>query len=94
MSPTFASPTITPTIGRSFTFSSRRYNNIVMSAVRSNSPSTCPILTKFQKDCATPTPYLRKVADAIVDDMRAGLAVEGGGELDMILTYVDALPSG
>ncbi|KAL1193082.1 Hexokinase-like 1 protein [Cardamine amara subsp. amara] len=93
MSLTFASPTITPTI-RSFTFSSRRTNNIVMSAIQPNSASLCPILTKFQNDCATPTPYLRKVADAIVDEMQAGLAVEGEGELDMILTYVDALPSG
>lgn len=65
-----------------------------MSAVRSNSASTCPILTKFQKDCATPTPYLRNVANAIADDMRDGLAVEGGGDLEMILTFVDALPSG
>ncbi|XP_024006653.1 hexokinase-like 1 protein isoform X2 [Eutrema salsugineum] len=65
-----------------------------MSAVRSESPSTCPVLTKFQRDCATPKPFLRKVADAISDDMRAGLAVQGGGDLDMILTFVDALPSG
>ncbi|KAG7599722.1 Hexokinase N-terminal [Arabidopsis suecica] len=93
MSLMFSSPVVTPTIG-SFTFSSRRSNYIVMSAVRSNSASTCPVLTKFQKDCATPTPYLRNVANAIADDMRAGLAVEGGGDLDMILTYVDALPSG
>ena len=90
----FSSPVVTPALG-SFTFSSRpRSNYIVMSAVRSNSASTCPILTKFQKDCATPTPYLRNVANAIADDMRDGLAVEGGGDLEMILTFVDALPSG
>ncbi|XP_023645462.1 hexokinase-like 1 protein [Capsella rubella] len=94
MSLMFASPVVTPTVG-SFTFSSRRRSNyIVMSAVRSNSTSLCPVLTKFQKDCATPTPYLREVANAIANDMRAGLAVDGGGDLEMILTYVDALPSG
>lgn len=65
-----------------------------MSAVRSESTSTCPVLTKFQKNCATPTTFLRVVADAIADDMQAGLAVHGGGDLEMILTYVDALPSG
>ncbi|CAH2035936.1 unnamed protein product [Thlaspi arvense] len=92
----FASPVvvITPTV-RSLTFSSsRRSNYTVMSAVRSEPTSTCSVLTKFQKDCATPIPFLRNVADAISDDMRAGLAVEGGGDLDMILTFVDALPSG
>ncbi|KAG7648886.1 Hexokinase N-terminal [Arabidopsis thaliana x Arabidopsis arenosa] len=94
MSLMFSSPVVTPALG-SFTFSSRpRSNYIVMSAVRSNSASTCPILTKFQKDCDTPTPYLRNVANAIADDMRDGLAVEGGGDLEMILTFVDALPSG
>uniref|UniRef100_A0A1J3D4G8 Phosphotransferase n=1 Tax=Noccaea caerulescens TaxID=107243 RepID=A0A1J3D4G8_NOCCA len=95
MSLTFASPVlINPTV-RSFTFSSSRSSNYtVMSAVRSDSASTCSVFTKFQKDCETPTPFLRNVADAISDDMRAGLAVEGGGDLPMILTYVDALPSG
>ncbi|CAG7909427.1 hypothetical protein BRARA_J00549 [Brassica rapa] len=91
-----ASPlVITPTV-RSFTFSPpiRRSNNTVMSAVRSEATSTCPVLTKFKKDCATPTPFLRDVANAIADDMQAGLAVHGGGDLEMILTYVDALPSG
>ncbi|KFK39983.1 hypothetical protein AALP_AA3G314700 [Arabis alpina] len=66
----------------------------VMSALRSNSVSSCPVLTTFQKECSTPTPYLRNVADAIADDMRTGLAVQGGRDLEMILTYVDVLPSG
>ncbi|KFK39986.1 hypothetical protein AALP_AA3G315000 [Arabis alpina] len=65
-----------------------------MSAVRSNSASSCPVLTTFQKECATPSKFLRNVADAIAEDMRAGLAVEGGGDLKMLLTYVDDLPSG
>lgn len=30
----------------------------------------------------------------MTDDMRAGLAVDGGGDLKMILSYVDTLPSG
>lgn len=63
-------------------------------AVRSKSVSVSPILTKFQKDCDTPLPVLRHVADAMADDMRAGLSVDGGGDLKMILSYVDALPSG
>lgn len=91
-----ASPlVITPTV-RSFTFTPphRRSNHTVMSAVRSETTSTCPVLTKFQNDCATPTPFLREVANALADDMQAGLAVHGGGDLEMILTYVDALPSG
>ncbi|KFK39984.1 hypothetical protein AALP_AA3G314800 [Arabis alpina] len=92
MSLMFASLTFTPTtLGSSFTISSRRSNSSVMSALRSNS---CSVLTTFQKECDTPTPYLRNVADAIADDMLTGLAVEGGRDLEMILTYVDALPSG
>ncbi|KFK39985.1 hypothetical protein AALP_AA3G314900 [Arabis alpina] len=65
-----------------------------MSDLRSNLDSTCPVLTTFQKECDTPTPFLRNIANAIADDMQAGLAVEGGGDLKMLLTYVDHLPSG
>lgn len=64
-------------------------------AVRSNvNVSVAPILTKLQKECAAPLPVLRNVADAMTADMRAGLVVDGGGELKMILSYVDALPTG
>lgn len=63
-------------------------------AVRSKAVSVAPILTKFHKDCDTPLPVLRHVADTIADDMRAGLAVDGGSDLKMILSYVDTLPSG
>lgn len=64
-------------------------------AVRSSaSASAAPILTKLQKDCATSLPVLRHVADAMAADMRSGLAADGGGELKMILSYVDSLPSG
>ncbi|KAL0553376.1 hypothetical protein IC582_007270 [Cucumis melo] len=63
-------------------------------AVGSKAVSVSPILTKFQKDCETPLPVLRHVADAMANDMRAGLAVDGGSDLKMILSYVDTLPSG
>lgn len=63
-------------------------------AVRSKPVSISPILTKFQKDCDTPLPVLRHVADSMANDMRAGLAVDGGSDLKMILSYVDTLPSG
>ncbi|XP_023740628.1 hexokinase-2, chloroplastic [Lactuca sativa] len=53
-----------------------------------------PILTKLQNDCSTPLPVLRHVADAMATDMRAGLAVDGGSDLKMILSYVDSLPTG
>ncbi|KAL4578969.1 hypothetical protein LXL04_015104 [Taraxacum kok-saghyz] len=53
-----------------------------------------PILTKLQNDCATPLPVLRHIADAMATDMRAGLAVDGGSDLKMILSYVDSLPTG
>uniref|UniRef100_A0A0A0LH55 Phosphotransferase n=1 Tax=Cucumis sativus TaxID=3659 RepID=A0A0A0LH55_CUCSA len=63
-------------------------------AVGSKAVSVSPILTKFQKDCDTPLPVLRHVADSMANDMRAGLAVDGGSDLKMILSYVDTLPSG
>lgn len=63
-------------------------------AVRSGALAVTPILTKLQKECATPLPLLRHVADAMASDMRAGLAVDGGSDLKMILSYVDSLPSG
>lgn len=66
----------------------------VIMAVQSNVISVAPILTKLKKDCATPLPVLRHVADAMAADMRAGLAVEGGSDLKMILSYVDNLPTG
>ncbi|KAF7141975.1 hypothetical protein RHSIM_Rhsim06G0021800 [Rhododendron simsii] len=51
------------------------------------------ILTKLQKECATPLPVLRRVADAMAADMRAGLAADGGSDLPMILSFVDNLPT-
>ncbi|OMO75407.1 Hexokinase [Corchorus olitorius] len=63
-------------------------------SVRSSAISVAPMLTKLQEDCATPLPVLRHVADSMSDDIRAGLAVEGGSDLKMILSYVDSLPTG
>ncbi|CAM8939166.1 unnamed protein product [Rhodiola kirilowii] len=53
------------------------------------------ILRKLQSDCATPLPVLRHVADAMGEEMKAGLTtVDGAIGLPMILTYVDTLPTG
>ncbi|KAJ0966968.1 hypothetical protein J5N97_023885 [Dioscorea zingiberensis] len=53
------------------------------------------ILKELKSGCATPLPVLRRVADAMADDMRAGLASDhSGSELKMILSYVDVLPTG
>ncbi|KAL0351767.1 UNVERIFIED_CONTAM: Hexokinase-2, chloroplastic [Sesamum calycinum] len=67
---------------------------VVMTVRSSNTVSAAPILIKLQRDCATPLPVLRHVADAMAADMRAGLEADGGSDLKMILSYVDALPTG
>lgn len=59
-----------------------------------SSATITPILTDLSNSCRTPLPVLRHVADAMSADMRAGLAAEGAGDLKMILSYVDALPTG
>ncbi|XP_031494717.1 hexokinase-2, chloroplastic [Nymphaea colorata] len=53
-----------------------------------------PMLDELRRNCAAPLPLLRRVAGAMVDDMRAGLACDGGSNLPMILSYVDSLPTG
>lgn len=63
-------------------------------AVRSAAVSLTPLLTKLHNDSATPLPLLRHVAESMASDMRTGLAVDGGSDLKMILSYVDSLPSG
>eukprot|EP00250_Pteridium_aquilinum_P017146 c23474_g1_i1 orf=324-2042(+) len=53
------------------------------------------VLEELRRECDTPTELLRLLIDGIVDEMKAGLAVEGGSkDFKMILTYVDKLPSG
>ncbi|CAH9054790.1 unnamed protein product [Cuscuta europaea] len=67
----------------------------VVMAVRSGvSLEEASILTKLEQECATPLPVLRRVANSMAADVRAGLAVDGGSDLKMILSYVDTLPTG
>lgn len=96
------SMTATPPAVRSFPTRGRSHKSTTTGlslsrarmAVRSNLLSFAPILINLQRDCATPLPVLRHVADAMAADMRAGLAVDGGSDLKMILSYVDNLPTG
>lgn len=52
------------------------------------------ILTEFDEKCATPAAKLKQVADAMIVEMHAGLASEGGSKLKMLISYVDNLPNG
>ncbi|KAL9225681.1 hypothetical protein vseg_001575 [Gypsophila vaccaria] len=52
------------------------------------------ILSDLKRACGTPVHVLRHVADAMGNDMRSGLAFDGGSDLKMILSYVHCLPSG
>ncbi|KAK8581194.1 hypothetical protein V6N13_144234 [Hibiscus sabdariffa] len=52
------------------------------------------ILKEFEEKCGTPIPKLRQVADAMIVEMHAGLASEGGSKLKMIISHVDNLPTG
>lgn len=52
------------------------------------------ILQEFEQKCGTPSSKLTQVADAMMVEMHAGLASEGGSKLKMLVSYVDNLPSG
>ncbi|KAK8608417.1 hypothetical protein V6N13_023841 [Hibiscus sabdariffa] len=52
------------------------------------------IVKDFEIKCSTPISRLRQVADAMIVEMHAGLASEGGSKLKMLVTYVDSLPTG
>ncbi|RAL37171.1 hypothetical protein DM860_004093 [Cuscuta australis] len=52
------------------------------------------LLKELHDKCWTPAGKLRQVADAMVVEMHAGLASEGGSKLKMLITYVDNLPTG
>ncbi|PPD96165.1 hypothetical protein GOBAR_DD06799 [Gossypium barbadense] len=52
------------------------------------------IVKEFEEKCATPISKLRQVADAMLVEMHAGLASEGGSKLKMLISYVDNLPTG
>eukprot|EP00262_Sarcandra_glabra_P019839 TRINITY_DN767_c0_g1_i1.p1 TRINITY_DN767_c0_g1~~TRINITY_DN767_c0_g1_i1.p1 ORF type:complete len:500 (-),score=94.94 TRINITY_DN767_c0_g1_i1:320-1819(-) len=52
------------------------------------------IVKEFEDKCGTPIGKLRQLADAMTVEMHAGLALEGGSKLKMLISYVDNLPSG
>ncbi|KAL2621916.1 hypothetical protein R1flu_002121 [Riccia fluitans] len=52
------------------------------------------ILDEFRNLCATPVSRLRQIVDAMVVEMHAGLATEGGSRLKMLPSFVDVLPTG
>ncbi|KAF5176377.1 Hexokinase-1 [Thalictrum thalictroides] len=52
------------------------------------------IFNEFEKKCETPIERLNLVADAMLDEMNAGLASENGNQLKMLISYVDNLPTG
>ncbi|KAJ6736383.1 HEXOKINASE [Salix viminalis] len=80
--------TTSPAVGTLYVsrFPTSRGMPQVTMALRSNVVSVGSILTKLQQDCATPFPVIRHVADSMTADMRAGLAVDGGSNLKMILS--------
>ncbi|KAJ7957862.1 Phosphotransferase [Quillaja saponaria] len=88
--------TSSPAVGSSYLSRSSRRSIMprFRMALRSNLVSVTPLLSKLQLECATPLPVLRHVADAMAAEMRAGLALDGGSDLKMILSYVDSLPTG
>ncbi|BBN14847.1 hexokinase [Marchantia polymorpha subsp. ruderalis] len=52
------------------------------------------ILEEFRTACATPVSRLRQIVDALVVEMHAGLASDGGSRLKMLPSFVDVLPNG
>ncbi|KAE8705168.1 Hexokinase-1 [Hibiscus syriacus] len=52
------------------------------------------IVKDFEEQCATPVSRLKQVSDAMIVEMHAGLASEGGSKLKMLISYVDNLPTG
>ncbi|CAN0878124.1 HXK1 [Linum grandiflorum] len=52
------------------------------------------IVKELNDQCETSTARLNQVSDAMVVEMHAGLASEGGSKLKMLISYVDNLPTG
>lgn len=52
------------------------------------------VVAALREECATPAARLDGVAAAMVGEMAAGLAEEGGSKIKMIVSYVDNLPNG
>ncbi|KAL3744870.1 hypothetical protein ACJRO7_014043 [Eucalyptus globulus] len=52
------------------------------------------MVKELEEKCGTPVWKLRQVAEAMVVEMHAGLASDGGSKLKMLISYVDSLPTG
>ncbi|XP_048562093.1 hexokinase-8-like isoform X1 [Triticum urartu] len=52
------------------------------------------VVADLREKSATPPSLLRDVAAAMADEMCAGLEMEGGSRVKMLLSYVDKLPTG
>lgn len=52
------------------------------------------IVEDFDEKCGTHVGRLRLVADAMAVEMHGGLVSEGGSLLQMLITFVDNLPTG
>ena len=78
--------------GGSLSFFGRRRRPVT--GIRASGLAAPPILTDLHAKCATPLPVLRRVADAMAAEMKAGLISDGAGGLPMIPTFVESLPSG
>lgn len=52
------------------------------------------IVKEFEEKSRTPEAKLKQLADAMVVEMHAGLASEGGSKLKMLISFVDNLPTG
>lgn len=74
----------------------RRATSMSMQQTKKVTSSAAEILlSEFREACATPLPLLRQVAEAMVQEMKAGLLSEGGSEqLKMLPTFVENLPTG
>ncbi|XP_078439797.1 hexokinase 3 [Wolffia australiana] len=66
----------------------------ILAGIRASGVAAPPVLADLQAKCATPLPVLRRVADAMVSGMGAGLASDDAGGLPMIPSFVDSLPRG
>jgi hexokinase len=52
------------------------------------------VVAQLREDCTTPAARLDGVAAAMEEEMRAGLRVEGGSKIEMIVSFLDDLPIG
>ena len=52
------------------------------------------VIEELEQTLATPTPLLRGIADAMVEEMERGLRADPHAPLKMLISYVDNLPTG